>query len=92
MYLQPGEEGGAEVEADPGVVVDDPADHLLVVEDARGGVRLVALVGDPLVPVVERVGRILQLDVLEPGVFPGGLIEMAVDADVSLHTQEASSW
>src|SRR5260370_1265429 len=79
--LEPREQGGADVEADAGVVVGDLDDAPFAVEDARGPVRRIALRGDPRVPVMVRSGGVLDLDLLEPGVFARGLVEMPVDAD-----------
>ena len=79
----PVQERRAEVEADPGIVVQEIDDPPLAVEQPGPGVGGVAFVGDPLVPVVERGGRVLDLDDAEPGVLARGLVEVAVDADVS---------
>ena len=85
LPLEPREERRAEVEADPRVVVLDLHDPAGVVENPRRRVGCVTLRRDPLVPVV--VGRrgILKLDLLEPGVLARGLVEMSVNADVSVH-------
>jgi hypothetical protein len=83
--LQPGEEGRAEIEAHAVVVVDDAADAPLAIENAGGGVRLVAFGGDALVPVVEGVSGILQLHILQPGVLAGGLVKVAMNADTAVH-------
>jgi hypothetical protein len=82
--LEPTEEGGAEVEAHAGVVVDDADDLLLLVDDAGGAVGGVTLGGDALVPVVVGGGGVLELDGFEPGVLARRLVEVAVDADVAL--------
>ena len=83
--LHPGEERRPDVEADRGVVVDDVDDAVPGVEDAGGRVRRVALGRDALVPVVVGGGRVLDLDLLEPGVLPRRLVEMPVDADEAAH-------
>ena len=83
--LQPGEERRPGVERDRGVVVDDRDDAVPGVEDARGRVGRVALGRDALVPVVVGRRRILDLDLLEPGVLPRRLVEVAVDADEAVH-------
>ena len=46
----------------------------------------VALGGDALVPVVVRIGRVLDLDRLEPGVLARRLVEVPVDADEAVHS------
>ena len=89
--VQPGQQRWAEIEADLGVVVDDIDDIPVAVQDARAGIGAVAFGGDALVPVMVGVGRILDLDLLEPGVLPGRLVEMAVDADIAVHAPKPSS-
>src|SRR5574337_336138 len=85
VLLQPGEERRAEVGADLGVVIYDPHDLTLTVQNTGGRVRSVALACNPFIPVVVRIGGVLQLNRLKPGVLPWGLIEMAVDADIAFH-------
>ncbi len=81
FVVQPAEEGGAEVEAHPRVVVHDADDLVLLVGDAGGAVGGVALGGDAVVPVVVGGGGVLDLDGFEPGVLARRLVEVAVDAD-----------
>src|SRR5512139_889651 len=83
VRLQPGEERWPEVEADPGVAIDDALDQPLLVEDPRGGVGSVALDGDPLVPVMIRTSPVLLLYDLQPGVLSRGLVKVAVDAEIA---------
>ena len=78
--LHPGEQRGPEVEGDVPVVVDDVLDVPAAVLQARRGVRAVALGRDPLVPIVERSGRVLHLDLLDPRVFARWLVEVSVQA------------
>ncbi len=80
--LHPRKQGGSEVKTDLRIIVDDIDDLEIRIEDARGCVRGVALGVYPLVPVVVGISGILHLDDLEPGIFPGRLIEMPVDADI----------
>src|SRR6185295_3279068 len=88
--LQPGEQRRSEVEADARVVIDDAGDAPLDVEHPRGRVGSVGLRGDALVPVVVRIGGVLQLDGFQPRVLPRRLIKMAVNTEIPLH-QPASS-
>src|SRR5260370_143365 len=81
LVVEPGEEAGAEVVADPRVVVHDADDFVLLVGDAGGSVGGVTLGGDAVVPVVVGGGGVLDLYGFEPGVFAGGLIEVAVDGE-----------
>jgi len=83
--LKPPEERRSEVEADPAVVVDQLLEPPLGAEDPRPGVGGVALGGDPFVPVVPGIGRGLLLHHVQPGVLPGGLVEVAVHANVTSH-------
>ena len=79
----PLEERRAEIEADPGIVVQEVDDPPLAVEQPRARVGGVALAGDPLVPVVEGGGGVLDLDDVEPGILARRLVEVAVDADIA---------
>ena len=81
FVLEPAEQGGAEVEAHPRVVVHDADDLVLLVGDAGGAVGGVTLGGDAVVPVVIGRGGVLGFDGLEPGVLARRLVEVTVDAD-----------
>jgi hypothetical protein len=83
--FEPGEERGAEVEAEVGVVVDYGFDAPVRVDDAGVAVRAVALAVDALVPVVEGVRARLALDQIGPGVLSRRLVEMAVDDQRGRH-------
>src|SRR5919109_1522985 len=83
--FQPGEQRRANVEADPGIVVDDLGYAALAVQDPGGGVGRIAFGSDPLVPVVIGIGRILKLDRLQPGILPRWLVEVAMNANVAFH-------
>src|SRR4051794_15221577 len=85
FVLYPGEERRAEVEADLRIVADNARDVPLAVHDSRGGVRRVTLGGDALVPVVVRVGGILEFHPFQPGILPWWLIEVAVNAQIFFH-------
>jgi hypothetical protein len=82
VLFHPREQRGAEVEAHPGVVVDNVNNGPVGAQDARGGVLRVAFGRDPFVPVVERIGRVLNFNGFHPGVFARRLVEVPVDADV----------
>ena len=83
LVRQPTDQGGAEIEADMFVVVDNVQDAVLAVINPGRGVGTVTFGIDAGVPIVEGMGAGLHLDLLDPGVLPGGLIEMAVDDHVS---------
>jgi hypothetical protein len=83
--LQPGKEGRAEVEADARIVIQDFGDATIAIQHAGEGIGRVALCGDTFVPIMVRVGGILEFDRLEPGIFARWLVKVAVDADVSTH-------
>src|SRR5262249_21373618 len=89
----PLEECGAEIEADPGVVVQQVADPALGIEQPRADIGRVAFARDPLVPVVERRGGVLALNDVEPGILAWRLIKMSVDANVARvgHAWDGSS-
>ncbi len=78
---QPRQQSGSEVEADGCVVVHDADDAAVRVEYPGVGVGRIAFGRDALVPVVVRVGRVLELDRLQPGVLARRLVEVAVNAD-----------
>ena len=83
LALEPASSVGPKLKLIAGVVVDDVEDAVLRVEDARRGVRRVALGGDALVPVVKRSRGVLDLDALQPGVLARRLVEVPVDCDES---------
>ena len=81
MVFHPGEERGAKVEADLGIVVDDLCDPAAVIYNPRCAIRGIALGGNALIPIVKRVGRRLRLNALQPRILPGRLVKMGMDAD-----------
>ncbi len=84
VLLQPGKQRRAEVEAHPGVVIQDADDLVLAVDDAGCAVRGVALGGNALVPVVPGGGGLLGFDGFEPRILARGLVEVSVDANGSV--------
>src|SRR5262249_42901603 len=91
VALHPAHQRRPEIEADARIVVDDFGDAFVGSKNARGRVRGVTFGRDAFVPVVIRVGRILQLDFFEPGVLARRLIEVSVDTDLSIHSLAPSS-
>ena len=89
--FEPAEQGGPEVEAHARVVVDDADDLMLVVDDAGGAVGGITLGGDALVPVMVGRGGFLKLDGFKPGVLARRLVEVAVDAEITLWEERWSS-
>ena len=77
---KPGEQGGADVETHPLVAVDELGDVPGAVQPSGPGQRRVGLAADALVPVAARGGAALGQDVSQPGIVPGRLVKMAVDA------------
>jgi hypothetical protein len=92
VRLQPGEERRPEVEADPGVVVDDALDQPVLVKYPRGGIGSIALDGDPLVPVMIGTSPVLLLYHLQPGILSRRLVKMAVDAEITLQRGITREW
>ena len=84
LRCQPGEQRRPEVEADGGVVVHPARHRAVAIEHLRSRVRRVALLGDALVPVVERLRRGLALHPAGPRVVARRLVEVAVDTDATL--------
>jgi hypothetical protein len=81
IAFQPVEQGRAEVGRDALVVARDAGYPSVAVKQPGGAVGRVALARNPLIPVVERMGRILLLDLLQPRVLAMRLVEVAVDTD-----------
>ena len=52
-----------------------------VIKNPGAGIGPVALVINAFIPIVKRVGAFLLFNIVNPGIFPRGLIEMAVNAD-----------
>jgi hypothetical protein len=82
VFGRPGEQRGTEVEANTRVVVDYAGDSLLIIQDARREIRQIAFGSYTFVPVVIGVRGVLQLYLFKPGIFTGGLIEVAMNAEI----------
>jgi hypothetical protein len=85
MLFHPREERGTKVETDPRVIIDDGQYPAFAVEKAGRGVWSVTLYRNPLIPVVVGIGGVLKLNFFKPGIFPGGLIKMAMNANILFH-------
>jgi hypothetical protein len=81
FLLKPGEEGGAKIEADGGVVIKDIQDLPFAVNDPGISIRPIAFESDPFVPVVKGMSALLGLDDFKPGVLPRRLIEMTMNGN-----------
>src|SRR5579871_2022590 len=82
FFREPGKQGGPKIKIDGRVVVYDLDDSIAIVQDSRRAIRRITFRGDPLVPIVIRIGRILLLYCLQPSILARGLVEMAVDAQI----------
>ncbi len=85
----PGEKRGADVKADPGVVVNDAGDAVVGGQDAGGGVGRVTLRINALVPVVIGIRGILLLNNFKPRILAGRLIEVTMNAKITVHKKVA---
>ena len=85
LLLQPGQEGGTEIKTDPGEVIDNINDTFICIENPGCRIRCIAFSGDPFVPVMIRVCRILYLDFLKPGILAWRLIKVAMYTDKTTH-------
>ncbi len=85
VRFQPVHERRAKIEADTLVIVDDVDDLLVRAENTGSRILPVTFLGDPGIPVVVWIRRILQLDVLEPRILSGWLIEVPVYTNVFIH-------
>src|SRR6059058_2969146 len=81
FVFHPGEEGGAKIKADFGIVARDALDATVAIQNPGSGVGSVALESDAFIPIMVRGGRILKFHAFEPGIFSGGLIKVPVNAD-----------
>src|SRR4029077_1261593 len=80
------------VKADFGVVIYHAGHALLIVHDAGGRVRGVALGSDALVPIVIGISGVLQFDGFERRVLARRLIKMPMNAYIShRHSSKVSS-
>src|SRR4030042_4231905 len=85
IILHPEQDRRTEVETYTGIIVHQLGDSSCRIPDSRHSVGRVAFGGNPLVPVVVRERRILDLNGLQPGAFPGRLIKMPMDTNESVH-------
>src|SRR6476646_3598264 len=83
IVFQPGEQGGAKVGANAGVVVYYLPDESGFIKYARCAVGCIALRGDAFIPVMIRIGGLLALHRLQPGIFPWRLVEVRVNTDTA---------
>ena len=82
--LQPRQQRGPHIEAYLGIVVGNLADVALGIEYARSRIGGVAFKVDALVPVVKRRRAVLLLHSLQPGIFTRRLVEVPMDAYISV--------
>src|SRR5262249_9747542 len=85
LLLQPGEQRRAKIKTHPGIVIDNSYNPVRAIENARGGIGSITLGGDAFVPVMVRMGRVLQFDSFQPWILPRWLVEVTVHADIALH-------
>ncbi len=86
VFFHPGKECRAEIKAEGLVTIDNAFDSVrLGVEYPGEGVRPVAFVVNPVVPIGKGFGVGLVVDNSRPGVFPGWLVEMSVDNESGWH-------
>jgi hypothetical protein len=89
LYLQPGKQGRTEIETDFLVIVQDPNDPLLSIEDAGRCVWRIAFSCDTLVPIMIGVSRILDFNRLKPRIFSRRLVKVTMNAYI---THKNRSW
>ena len=81
-FFHPGKQSWTKIETDPGVIVDDVDDLLVVVQQAGCGIGGVAFKVDAVVPIVEWGCGVLSFHAFQPGIFTRRLVKMSVDAHV----------
>src|SRR6185437_8481324 len=84
--FHPGKQGRAEVEAYPGIIIDDLRDAAFGIKYSRGAVGKIALASNAFVPVMVRTRGILRFDRFQPRIFPRWLIKMTMNAGETLHS------
>jgi hypothetical protein len=84
LSLYPGEERGAEIETEIGIIVEDIEDLALAINDPRIPIGPVTFEGDPLIPVMKRMGALLPLNDFQPGVLSRRLIKMSMNGYISV--------
>ena len=84
VFFQPGKERGAKVVADFRIGINNVYNLSVAIEDAGSCIWGVTLCSYFCIPIVVRIGGILQLNLLQPGVFAGRLIEMPVNAYITV--------
>jgi hypothetical protein len=82
VLFQPRQKCGAKVETDMLVIVDNIFQASLVIQYPGMGVGLVAFLRDPFIPVMERMGGLLNFNLFQPGILTRWLVKVAMDADV----------
>src|SRR3954469_10862023 len=76
--FHPRQQSRAEVEADPGIVINDLRNTAFGIKYSRSAVREIAFPRDAFIPVVIRTCGVLGLNRFQPGIFPRGLIKMTM--------------
>jgi hypothetical protein len=66
-------------------IVDDFYNFSGFIQYARGGVRGVTFDVNALIPIVVRIGGVLQFDRFQPRVFPRGLVEVSMHTYITFH-------
>ena len=82
--FEPGQQRGAEVEADLGVGVVNLQQAPLTIDDARRGIGGIAFGRDALISVVEWRGRVLGFELFKPRILPRWLVKMPVNTQITL--------
>jgi hypothetical protein len=82
---EPCQESGPEIETDLFVIVHKLDDAALPVQNPGCGIRRIAFRCNPFIPIMIRMGCVLELHSLKPWIFTRGLVEVTVNADVPLH-------
>ena len=80
FFFHPGQQCGAKIETHVRVIVDKFNDSILVIQNSGKGIGRVAFRADPLIPVVVRISRVLDLDCFKRRVLSRWLVEMTVNA------------
>jgi hypothetical protein len=58
----------------------------MLAQNSGAGVRAIAFIVNPLIPIVVGISAFLRLDLIEIRILSRGLIEMSMNSEVPNHT------
>ncbi len=89
---QPGEQGGTDIKVQIFEIIYNIQNAELVVPNSGAGIGRITFPGNPGIPVGKGIGTLFQFNLFDPGIFPGGLIKMAMHDDKNLTGRDQVQW